>query len=167
MPDQDQLLSFGIAICLVIGALAGLIQLIRLDRKSGLGVDPNARPSPNELEGFQRILDCQGLPGLAFAAVVSLVVAVLAYLALPSFGASPGESGELPLMLGLFSGFLTYAARLSFSRCPRCRRRLIGWWALLGVPAFITSMGRCTLARCPHCDTPFEWSAADGASRYK
>jgi hypothetical protein len=172
MPDQGQLLSFGVAFSLVIAAMVGLRHglelVVRLDAKVP-HVNPNQPPDAAELIAFEKILERRGSRGVRLAVLVGVVVCI-SVAALIRSEALPGTpdhdrmaGDDVAIMYGLMAGFLFYVVRLVLCRCPRCGRRLIGLWTLLWIAGHLRGGGvikrteSMSVTRCPHCDTPFSW----------
>ena len=177
MPDQGQLLTFGVAFCLVVAVMVGLRHgldlVVRLDAKVP-NVNPNQPPDSAELGAFEKILERRGSRGVRLAVLVGVAVG-FSVLALIRSSGLPGtdheriEGDDVAIMYGLMAGFLFYVVRLVLCRCPRCGRRLIGLWTLLWLAGYLRRGGvigkreSLRVTRCPHCGTPFTWTP-DGRS---
>jgi hypothetical protein len=172
VPDQGQLLTFGVAFCLVVAAIVGLRHgldlVVRFDAKVP-HVNPNQAPDAAELIGFEKILERRGSRGMRLAVFVGVVVCI-SVAALIRSETPPGTpdheriaGDDVAIMYGLIAGFVFYIVRLVLCRCPRCGRRLIGLWTLLWLAGHLRGGGvikrqeSLSVTRCPHCDTPFSW----------
>ena len=174
MPDHGQLVSFGVASCLLLALMValrnGLDVLVRIDA-TVRNVNPNQPADSAELVAFDKILERRGWRGVRMAILVGMAVCA-SMLALNRSWIPDGttyheriEGDDVAIMYGLMAGCVFYVVRLALCRCPRCGRRLIGLWTLLWLSghirfgAVIERRESIIVTRCPHCETPFGWTA--------
>jgi hypothetical protein len=179
LSDHGQIVTFGVAFCLVLAVMVGLRhgldRLVRLDARVPT-INPKQLPTSTELVAFEKILERRGSRGVWLAVVVGLVVCVsiaaLIRSEMPTATDSRRiEGDDVAVMYGLLAGFLFYVVRLMRCRCPRCGRRLIGLWTLhwlaghmVGSRA-ISQAESLAVTRCPHCETPFRWTREGGPAQ--